>query len=152
MVSSSTSTELREKRCPNNAKAAYIMEKKDSIPWGNVLHYLRTAALQPQRRSEMIARALQELLICLPAIGTALVWPCQDRNTPWKIYYAGDRPESLRRWLAARLDFSLDTTLGVLQRDLSKLSDMPSPHLICLQPAPMFPAGIWIIWTPLCSG
>jgi hypothetical protein len=24
----------------------------------------------------------------------------------------------------------------------------PLPHLICLQPAPIFPAGLWIIWTP----
>jgi sugar diacid utilization regulator len=119
------------------------------IPWGNVIHYLRTAALHPQRRGEMIARALQELLVCLPAVGTALVWPCQDRNSPWKIYYAGDRPESMRRWLAARLDFSLDATLGVLQRDLSKLDSMPSPHIICLQPAPMFAAGIWIVWATL---
>jgi sugar diacid utilization regulator len=133
----------------NNAKAAYITEKNDPTAWGNIIHYLKTAALHPQRRSEMITRALQELLISLPAIGTALVWPRQDRNAPWKVYYAGDHPESMRRWLAARLNFSLDATLGVLQKDLSKLSDMPLPHLICLQPAPTFPAGLWIVWTAI---
>jgi sugar diacid utilization regulator len=127
------------------------MEKKDPIPWGDVIHYLRTAALYPQRRGETIARALQELLVCLSAVGTALVWPCQDRNVPWKIYYVGTRQESMRRWLAARLDFSLDATLGVLQQDLSKLSDMPFPQIICLQPAPMFPASLWLIWTSLSS-
>ena len=127
------------------------MEKKDSIPGGRAIHHLEIAALYPQRRGEMMARALQELLACLPAVGTALVWPYQDRNVPWKVYYAGTRQESIRRWLAARLDFSLDTTLGVLQQDLSKLPDMPSPHIICLQPASMFPAGLWIIWTSLSS-
>src|SRR5579864_156101 len=128
------------------------MEKKDSIPGDRAIHYLETAALYPQRRGEMIARALHDLLISLPAVGTALVWPCQDRNVPWKVYYAGTRQESLRRWLAARLDFSLDATLGILQQDLSKLSDMPFPHIICLQPAAsMFPAGLWIIWTPYSS-
>src|SRR5215472_5323505 len=127
------------------------MEKKDHIPWRNVIHYLNTSALQPQRRSEMVACALQELLICLPAVGTALLWPSQDRFSPWKIYYAGEHPESMQRWLAARLDFSLDVTLGVLQKDLPKLSEMPVSHLVCLQPAPMFPAGLWIVWTPVSS-
>ncbi len=127
------------------------MEKKDPIFGGGAVHYLEIAALYPQRRGEMIVRALQELLACLPAVGTALIWPCQDRNVPWKVYYAGTRQESMRRWLAARLDCSLDATLGVLQQDLSKLSDMPFPHTICLRPASMFPAGLWIIWTPLSS-
>ncbi len=127
------------------------MEKKDPTPGGRAIHHLETAALYPQRRGEMIARALQELLAILPAVGTALVWPCQDRNAPWKVYYAGTCQESIRRWLAARLDFSLDATLGTLQQDLSKLSDMPFPHLIRLQPAPLFPAGLWIVWTPLSS-
>jgi sugar diacid utilization regulator len=125
------------------------MEKKDLIPEGAAIHPLKIAALYPQRRGEMIARALQDLLVSLPAIGTALIWPGQDRNVPWKVYYAGVRPESIRSWLAARLDYSLDATLGVLQRDLSKLSDLPFPRLICLQPAPMFPAGLWIIWPTL---
>ena len=125
------------------------MAKNDPIPQGSVIHYLKTAALHPQRRGEMIARALQELLASLPAVGTALIWPTQDRNAPWKVYYAGEHPESMRRWLAVRLNFSLDDTLGVLQKDLSKLSDMPIPHIFCLQPALMFPAGLWIIWTAL---
>jgi hypothetical protein len=127
----------------------HMMERKDLIPQGDIIHSLKTAALHPQRRDEMIAHALQELLVCLPAVGTALVWPSQDRSVPWKVYYAGIHPESMRHWLTARLDFSLDATLGVLQRDLSKLSDMPTPHVVCLQTAPMFPAGLWIIWTPL---
>jgi sugar diacid utilization regulator len=122
------------------------MEKKDLIPGGDAIHFLKIAALQPQRRGEMIARALQELLVCLPAMGTALIWPCQDRDVPWKLYYAGNRRESMRRWLTARLNFSLDATLGMLQQDLSSLSDMPFPHLIYLRPAPMFPAGLCIIW------
>src|SRR5437667_10736800 len=125
------------------------MEKKNLIPEEDALHYLQAAALHPQRRSEMIGCALQELLVCLPAVGTALIWPCQDRNVPWKVYYAGTHQETMRPWLRARLHSSLDATLGVLQQDLSKLSDMPPlPHLVCLQPAPIFPAGLWIVWTP----
>jgi sugar diacid utilization regulator len=127
------------------------MEKKKSLPEGDVLHCLQIAALHPQRRSEMIGRALQQLLVCLPAVGTALIWPCQDRNVPWKIYYAGTHQETMRPWLKARLHTSLDATLAVLQQDLSRLSDLPFPHLICLQPAPIYPAGLWIIWTPASS-
>src|SRR5262249_26165642 len=107
--------------------------------------------LHPQRRGELIARALQELLMTLPAVGMALVWPSQDRTAPWKLYYAGERPESMRRWLAARLNVSLDATVGVLERDLSKLVEMPYPQLICLQPAPTFPAGLWIVWTAISA-
>ena len=123
------------------------MEKKDLIPWGDAVSYLKIAALHPQRRDEMIACALQELLICLSAVGTALIWPCQDRNVPWKIYYVGARRESMQYWLTDRLDVSLDATISVIQEDLSSLSDMPIPHLICLEPAPRFPAGLWIVWT-----
>ncbi|TMC15743.1 MAG: hypothetical protein E6J34_21280 [Chloroflexi bacterium] len=108
---------------------------------------MKAAALHPRRRDEMIAHALYELLDCQSAVGTALIWPRQDRNVPWKVYYSGTRRESMQRWLKARLNISLDATLGVLQQDLKKLSDMPPlPHLICLQPPPMFPAGLWIIW------
>jgi sugar diacid utilization regulator len=127
------------------------MEKKKFLPEGDVLHCLQIAALHPQRRSEMIGRALQHLLVCLPAVGTALIWPCQDRNVPWKVYYAGTHQETMRPWLRARLHSSLDATLAVLQQDLGRLSDLPFPHLIYLQPAPIYPAGLWIIWTPTSS-
>jgi TIR domain-containing protein/GAF domain-containing protein len=127
------------------------MKKEDLIPRGEIIRFLGIAALQPQRRGEMIVRALQELLATLPAVGTALIWPCQDGNVPWKLYYAGTRWQVMRRWLTARLHGSLDATLGVLQQDLSSLSDMPSAHIMCLQPAPRFPAGIWIVWPVLSS-
>src|SRR5262249_14197378 len=111
------------------------------MPWGEVIHYLRTAALYPQRRGEMIVRSLQELLLCLPAIGTALVWPCQDRNAPWRFFYPGTPRESMRRWLPARLIFSPAAPLAALQKDPPGLSDLPLPQLICLHPPPTFPAG-----------
>src|SRR5215469_616069 len=110
------------------------MEKKNLISEEDVLHCLEIAALHPQQRGEMIGRALQELLVCLPAVGTALIWPCQDRNVPWKVYYAGIYPEAMQRWLTARLHVSLSATLDALQQDLSSLSNMPFPHLIRLQP------------------
>lgn len=120
------------------------MEKKDLVP----VSYLQAAALYPQRRGEMIARALQGLLVCLPAVGTALIWPCQNRDVPWKVYYTGISRESMQHWLMARLDCSFKAILGVLQRDLRSLSDMPIPHLICLEPAARCPAGLLIVWTP----
>ena len=125
------------------------MEKRYLIPWGEAVHYLKSAALLPQQRGEMLARALQEFLTCLPAAATALIWPCQDRKVPWKVYYAGMRQETMRRWLSARLDPSLDVTIGVLQHDLTSLSDLPFPLLIRLQPAPVFLPGLWIVWTAL---
>jgi sugar diacid utilization regulator len=129
------------------------MEKKDLIPWGEVVYYLKAAALSPQRRDEMIARALQELVTILPAVGTALIWPSQDREVAWKVYYAGTHQQTMRRWLMARLAPSLDATLGVLEHDLSTL-DMPFPNLMYLQPAPSLPAALFIVWTavsPLSS-
>jgi sugar diacid utilization regulator len=129
----------------DNARAA-SMQKKNLITQGNALSYLESAALYPQRRGEMIGRALQDLLTSLPAVGTALIWPCQERKIPWKIYYAGLRRESMQPWLRARLDVSLDATLGVLQHDLSKLSEMPFPQFMCLQPASISAGGLWIIW------
>ncbi len=125
------------------------METTGPISWGETIHYLKFAAFLPHRRGEMLARALQEFLTCLPAVGTALIWPCQDRKVPWKVYYVGMRQESMYRWLSARLDLSLDTTLGVLQHDLSNLSEMPFPQIQCLQPSPTFLAGLWITWTTL---
>ncbi|MBV9711974.1 MAG: helix-turn-helix domain-containing protein [Ktedonobacteraceae bacterium] len=125
------------------------MEENHPVSWRNVLYYLKAAALFPQRRSEMTMRALQELLTCFSAVGTALIWPCQDRKVPWKVYYAGSRQETIPRWLNVRLDPSLDAIISVLQRDLSNLSEMPFPHLICLQPASAFPSGLWIVWTAI---
>src|SRR5436305_4630661 len=95
------------------------------IPWGEVVRYLKSAALMPHRRSDLLFRALQELLTCLPAVGTALIWPCQEKEVPWEVYYAGLRPESMRRWLSDRLDPSLDVTIAALQQDLIRLAEMP---------------------------
>src|SRR5436305_4797400 len=125
------------------------MEKKEAILEGNVLQYLQTAALHPQRRDEIIGHALQGLLVSLAVVGTALIWPSQDKNMPWKVYYAGMRQETMKPWLKARLQSSLDATLGLLQQDLRKLSDMPFHQLTRLQPAPTLPAGLWIVWTPI---
>lgn len=131
------------------------MEKKDLVPWGEVIYYLKTAAFSPQQRGDLLIRALQELRITLPAVGTALIWPGQESKVPWKVYYAGTRPQSIQRWLTARIGSSLDATIGVLQHDLSSLSDMPFPHLIPLQPTPPFSDGLWIVWathSPLSRG
>ena len=124
------------------------MEEMHSIAWTLATRYLRTAALLPQQRDELISQALEQLLICIPALGTALIWPCRDRKVPWKVYYAGNRPNTMRRWLSLRLDPSLDATIGLLQHDLPRsFSDMPSPLLLRLNTLPSSPCGLWIIWT-----
>ncbi len=124
------------------------MEEKHPIAWTSITNDLKTAALLPQQRDELISRALEQLLASIPAVGTALIWPCRNRKVPWKVYYAGIRRNAMHRWLAARLDSSMDVTIGVLQHDLaSGLPDMPPPLLMRLHVLPSSLSGLWIIWT-----
>ncbi len=124
------------------------MKEKHHIAWPSIEDSLKTAALLPQQRGEMISFALQELLTHMPALATALIWPCQQRKVPWKVYYAGMRRDAMRQWLSARLDPSLDVTTAIFQHDLSNgFSDMPLPLLLRLQPSPVSPPGLWIVWT-----
>src|SRR5215467_3687234 len=124
------------------------MREEQPIVWASTRHYLKTAALLPQQRDELISRALQQVLTSIPAVGTALIWPCRNRKVPWKVYYAGIRRNAMHRWLSARLDPSVDATIGVLQHDLtSSLSDMPPSLLIRLHTLPSSPCGLWIVWT-----
>lgn len=124
------------------------MEEKHPIAWTSVTQSLKTAALLPQQRDELLARALEQLLANIPAVGTALIWPCCNRKVPWKVYYAGIRRNAMHRWLSARLDPSAEVTIGVLQHDLvSSLPDMPPPLLMRLHTSPSSPCGLWIVWT-----
>lgn len=124
------------------------MEERQSIVWTPATRYLRTAALLPQQRDELISQALEQLLICIPALGTALIWPCRDRKVPWKVYYAGIKHNAMCRWLSVRLDPSLDATIRLLQHDLPySFPDMPSPLFLRLHTLPSFLCGLWIIWT-----
>src|SRR5579859_819686 len=123
------------------------MEEKHPIAWTSVTRDLKTAALLPQQRDELIARALEQLLASIPAVGTALIWPCRYRKVPWKVHYTGIRHNAMHRWLSARLDSSTDVTIEQLQHDLvSGLSDMPSPLLMYLRTLPSSPCGLWIVW------
>ncbi len=79
----------------------------------SVMHSLETAALLPQRRDELISRALEQLITGISAVGTALIWPCRNRTVPWKVYYAGIKRAAMQRWLSTRLDPSVDTMVGV---------------------------------------
>src|SRR6266446_7018970 len=131
----------------NNAEVA-SMEEKHPIAWTPVTNYLKTAALLPQQRDELISRALEQLLTSIPAAGIALIWPYRNRKVPWKVYYEGIRRNAMHRWLSARLDPSVDVTIGMLQHDLtSSLSDMPPSLLMRLHTSPSSPCGLWIVWT-----
>ncbi|HLX55405.1 MAG TPA: helix-turn-helix domain-containing protein [Ktedonobacteraceae bacterium] len=128
------------------------MEEKQPTAWTSVTHYLKTAALLPQQRDELISRALQQLLTSIPAAGTALIWPCQNGIVPWKVYYAGIRRTAMHRWLSARLDPSMDVMFGMLQHDLTcSLPDMPPPLLMRLHTLPSSASGLWIIWSDASS-
>lgn len=131
----------------NKCKGAFMNEKYPVV-WASVRENLKAAALLPQQRDELLSRALQYLLASIPAIGTALIWPCQTRKVPWKIYYAGTQPNALRRWLSARLDPSMDVLINTLQRDrISSLSDSAPPHLMRLHTlSSSSPGGLWIVW------
>jgi len=120
--------------------------------WGtgneiSVTHSLETAALLPQRRDELISRALEQLLPGISAVGTALIWPCRNRTVPWKVYYAGIRRTAMHSWLSARLDPSVDVTVEVLQHDLTHiLAEMPPPLFMRLHSLPSSPCALWILW------
>ena len=131
----------------NSAKAAH-MEEMSSGTWIAVTKALETAAVLPHRRDEMITCALQHMLTIVSAVGTALIWPNHKGTAPWKVYYAGHKRAAMHRWLSARLDSSLEITIGLLQQDLARgLLDLPSPLLIRLHPAPRPLGGVWLIWT-----
>lgn len=116
-----------------------------------VTHYLKTAALLPQEREEMIARALQQMLVSIPVSGTAIIWPYPNRKVSWKVYYAGVKRASMHRWLSARLTPSLDAMIGALQQDVLHLPDMPPALFIRLHTSPASACGLWIIWPALSS-
>lgn len=129
------------------AQKATCMEEKQFAAWTEVTRSLKNAALHPQQRDEFISCALDQLLSSIPAIGTALIWPCRKRKVPWKVYYAGIKRNTLQRWLSARLDPSADVTIETIQHDLaSGLPDMPHALSMRLQPAPPTPHGLWILW------
>ncbi len=113
----------------------------------SVTKYLETAVLFPQHHDELISYALEQLLICVPAVGTALIWPCQKRKVPWRVYCAGSKRNTIQDWLSVRLDLSLDTTIGVLEHDLIRsFSDLPPPLLMRLGTLPSSTCGLWIVW------
>ena len=123
------------------------MEEDHSGTSVAVTHSLETAALLPRRRDELILHALEQLLINVSAVGSALIWPCRNGSVPWKVYYAGIKRTAMQRWLSSRLDPSLDTTVGVLQHDLtSSLTEMPPPLLIRLGGFPSTACAAWILW------
>ncbi|GAC1350905.1 MAG: hypothetical protein NVSMB27_37930 [Ktedonobacteraceae bacterium] len=118
------------------------------MAWTSVTHDLKTAALLPLQRDELISHALQQLLTSFPAVGTGLIWPCRNKKGPWKVYYAGIKSNAMHRWLSTRLDPSMDVMSRVLQQDFtSSPLDMPSPLLMPLHTLPSSPCGLWILWT-----
>ena len=62
-----------------------IMEEKHLAAWTSVTNCLEAVALLPQQRDELISHALGRLLTSIPAVGTALIWPCQKGKVPWRI-------------------------------------------------------------------
>ncbi len=125
-----------------------VKEEKHPMAWTTVTHDLKTAALLPLKRDELISHALQQLLSSIPAAGTALIWPCRNKKGAWKVYYAGIKSNEMHRWLSARLDPSVDVMIGVLQHDFtSRPVDMPPPFLTRLHALSSSACGLWIVWT-----
>src|SRR5581483_12400155 len=124
------------------------MEEKHPLAWTSITDDLKAAALFPQRRDALIAHSLQQVLATTSAVGTALIWPCQNRRVPWRVYYAGIRRSAMYSWLSARLDYSMDVLAENLQHDLttSSLPDMPPPLLTRLSASPSSWRGLWIFW------
>ncbi len=137
---------LQARICLRVQKAVRMEEKQFPV-WIAVTNALKNAALQPARRDEFISQALGQFLAAMPIVGTALVWPCRKRKLPWKVFYAGIKRNTVQRWLAARLDPSMDATIETLLHDLAGgPPDMPPALSIRLQPTAPSPHGLWIIW------
>lgn len=124
------------------------MKKKEQTAWAAITHDLRNAALLPQQRSTLVSHALQQVVASMPAVGTALIWPCKERKVPWKVYYAGHKRDAMHPWLSARLDPSVDAMMSTFQRESAcSLLDMPHPLLLPLRLPAAPPSALWIIWT-----
>jgi PucR C-terminal helix-turn-helix domain/GGDEF-like domain len=123
--------------------------------WIPITSDLKMAAVFPERREELLSRALERLLTTLSASGAALIWPCPTKKMAWKVYYAGVQRKAMHRWLSARLDPSPEVTIGLLEQDLTRnLSDMPPSLVYRLHPvstSPTSPRAIWVVWTVLAS-
>lgn len=123
------------------------MAEKHASTWTLVIGDLKAAALWPQQRDEFITRALRHMLTCLPAAGVALIWPCQIRKVPWRIYYVGTRQAEMHGWLSARLDYSIDVMVGNMQQELTRaFPELPPPMLTRLHVGHASLSGLWLIW------
>lgn len=125
------------------------MKKKDQTAWTYITHDLKNAALLPEQRDALLSHALQQVITSTSALGTALIWPCEERKVPWKIYYAGSKRDAMHPWLTARLQISIDAMVSLLQQDSPACPLETSPLLILpLNVSPSAPArsGLWIIW------
>lgn len=123
------------------------MAENHSMTWVAVTQPLKNAALFPHQRDELIAHALQEILTGFPAAGAALIRPARDGNVLWKVQYAGIRQPAMRRWIAARIDPSIDVIMGAIQHDHScSPAEMLPPLLMRLHTPLSFCRGLWIVW------
>lgn len=123
------------------------MKDKHPSLWTSVISFLKAAALLPQQRDEFVTRALGQMLDCFPAAGVALIWPCQERKIPWRVYYMGIRRAEMYGWLSAHLDYSLDVVAAnVRQGPPGSLSEMPPPLLTHLHVMQSALSALWFIW------
>lgn len=124
------------------------MKKKEQTTWVSVTNDLKNAALLPQQRTVLLTHALQQIIANIPAVGTALIWPCRERKVPWKVHYVGSKRDAMHPWLSARLDPSLDAMIGLLQHNSgSSPLELPYPLLLPLRDLSSPSAALWIIWT-----
>jgi hypothetical protein len=121
------------------------MKEKHPKIWTPVTNDLKTAALFPQQRTEFISRALLQLLVSIPTIGTALIWPCRNSKMPWKVSCAGIQPNAIHHWLSARLDSSLDGMIGVLRLIKISLKSLDTWALFMVVLASLSRVGVGLV-------
>ena len=124
------------------------MQENGPITWTSIIQDLETAAVLPSRREALITRALEHLLGCIPAVATALIWPCQQCRLSWKVFYTGIKRQSMHRWLTARLDTSAQVMFSQLQHDLAHTQDEMLPSFLPLHSSFSSSGGVWIVWMP----
>lgn len=109
------------------------------------LSYLEQAALDFERRSAALDRALEAITHDFAAAGTVLLRPRVDGMASWQSKYVGARDKDMRRWLSSRLETSPEDADVVFAEKPSCLAET-KPVLFPLHPQAPPLRGLWIMW------
>ncbi len=105
--------------------------------------HLTDAAVKPEERSASVLRALDAISRGVPASGSALLRKSGGGDTGWRVDYAGERSEEMRRWLRERLDGSPE---AMAFSEASPFLPDTRPEVYPLHPGSPTMGGLWVVW------